>query len=153
MGWAQAHQFLHGQGRRLFRGFWKEATILFKKNLNILSSVQTYFQMYLGLRFVSLHASAGYEVNNSWKEELPYLFLIVSAPKDRKGFQCLKTLFFKAQTNVLEWDDASNIGSFHQLRQITQSSLKQIPSSVLRVFKVIFLAKFYFLFYRVLIGL
>lgn len=65
-----------------------------KRNLNFLSSVQTYFQIYLGLRFVSLHASAGNEVNYSWKEELPCLFLEVSAPKDRKGFQCLKMLFY-----------------------------------------------------------
>lgn len=29
--WAVAHQFLHGQLRRFFRGFWKEAMILVKK--------------------------------------------------------------------------------------------------------------------------
>lgn len=66
--------------------------ILVKKVQIFLSSVPSYFQMYLGFRFVSLHASAGYEVNNSWKEELPYLFL--SVPKDRKGFQCLKRLSY-----------------------------------------------------------
>lgn len=65
-----------------------------KKNLHFLGSVQSCFQIYLALRFVSLHASAVYEVDNSWKEGLPYLFLKVSAPKDRKGFQHLQMLFY-----------------------------------------------------------
>lgn len=37
----------------------------------------------------------GYEVSDSQKEELPYLFLKVNAPKGRKGFQRLKIFLLK----------------------------------------------------------